>query len=835
MFVRVHSNKEVRGGNTGSCFALVNYLSKEGGDFFSHTQGDSFDMFQVMDQIDNNKSKLGSEDAKFYMLSINPSQEELCHLLGRQVKNNEELTAEDRQTLSEKLQDYTRSCMDEYARSFGRENIRGGEDLLYYAKIETERRYKFDDQEVQKGKAKIDTLKEGLNWHVHVIVSRKSKDGATKLSPTVKSRGNEWINGEGREMKRGFNHTLWKQSCGSLFATQYDYRLGAKEAAPKVESMREIALKKVYDKEFREVLIKGYSSIGKIDEAMKQRGWKVKIENNKHCYSKGKKSCYLPEFRLKAFVSPLSDDAIDNILRRLRPFEVGSMRDSCGEGLVIEERCYTVKGEERKYSVVCDKVSGAEIPLSKLMKQVKGKRLHSLLETMKNSDLRDAVVNSFSTDQIVESMLSKGYEHLQGEDGENFLFIKNNDQVELRKDAVIPYYIATNKIKSVVESAKESKEDGIKANISNQDLKDSIEKSARMHLVISSMKEQGYEVKFGRRLSFSAKDGRCALMYWNDIKLLYSKSNTEISKEAIDNILQRFRPFEVGCMRDSCGEGLEMKERIFATRSGRSQYNAICDKKSGAEISLGSLMKKGADQNLNSLIENISNPDFRFALMNSRSLDRIVDSMGRSGYGVSIGSDTLSFERTGEKVEVRTQAILSYFSIANKRESIVANIGDTEKIKSSISNMDLKDAIGQSATAEQLMHFMKKRGYEHIPGKRCYFEAKDGRCAVIYWNDLKRFFPDTVNYIPRFTGSRSTKTRVNVGSRSLGGGKKVQSLVAKTAMNANPKESLDEIRVMKHVSFKTKQAMQMIINPKIALKNIVLSSVRNILEGGKEL
>ena len=116
MFVRVHSNKEVRGGNTGSCFALVNYLSKEGGDFFSHTQGDSFDMFQVMEQIDNNKSKLGSEDAKFYMLSINPSQEELCHLLGRQVKTNKELTEEDRQTLSEKLQDYTRSCMDEYAR-----------------------------------------------------------------------------------------------------------------------------------------------------------------------------------------------------------------------------------------------------------------------------------------------------------------------------------------------------------------------------------------------------------------------------------------------------------------------------------------------------------------------------------------------------------------------------------------------------------------------------------------------------------------------------------------------------------------------------------------------
>lgn len=829
MFVRVHNNKDVQGGNKGSCFALANYLSKEGEDFFSHTQGESFDMLHVIDSIDSNKSKLGSEDGKFYMLSINPSHEELCHLLGRKVKSNEDLTVEERQILSEKLQDYTRSCMDEYAKSFGRENIQSGDDLLYYAKIETERRYKYDDKEVQGGKAKIDTLKEGLNWHTHVIVSRKSKDGTTKLSPTVKSRGNFWLNGEGREMKRGFNHTLWKEKCGSLFASQYDYKLKVNETSPKSEDTREIVLKKVYEDELRDCLMKGHPSITKIDEAMRERGWKVKIENNKHCYSKGKRSCYLPEFWLKAFVIPMSDEAIDSIFQRLRPFEIEKERDFIGDGLVIEERSYTVKGEERKYSVVCDQESGAEIPLSKLMKQVKGQRLHSLLETMKNSDLRAAVVNSFSTDQIVESMISKGYEQLQAEEGK-YLFVKNNDQVELRKEAIIPYYIATNKTKSILEAGTENRVEEIKTNISNQDLKESIEKNARMHLVISSMRERGYEVNFGRRLSFSAQDGRCALMYWDDIKFLYSDAKTKVDNTVVDNIFQRFRPFEVVENKDSCGEGLEVKERIFATQTGRSQYLAICDKESGAEISFGALMKKGGNRNINSLIENISNSDFRFSLMNNRSLDRIISSMGQKGYEVSKGVDTLIFERKGEKVEVRIQSILSYFALANKKESIVIDGEGLDEIKRSISNTDLRAGIEKSTTAKQLMHFMTKRGYEYVPGKRCYFEAKDGRCAVIYWNDLKKFYPDAVNYIPRFSSSiNSRNTKYSRASISFVSGKKMQSLVARTANNSLQKETLDEIRAMKNVAYKTKQAVQMIINPKSALKNVVLSSIRNIL------
>lgn len=443
MFVRVHSNKEVRGGNTGSCFALVNYLSKEGGDFFSHTQGDSFDMFQVMNQIDNNKSKLGSEDAKFYMLSINPSQEELFHLLGRQVKSNEELTEEDRQTLSEKLQDYTRSCMDEYARSFGRGGIRGGEDLLYYAKIETERRYKFDDREVQMGRAKIDALKEGLNWHVHVIVSRKSKDGTTKLSPTVKSRGNEWINGEGREMKRGFNHTLWKQNCAAQFATQYGYKFGTKEVVPKVNNSREIALRNIYSKELRELLTsKSFPSVRALNRVVENAGWTVTKEEGKRIYTKGKETCYITEYRLQSFVAPISSDTIRSISSRLDIFEVRGNKDECGHGLQMNEYTYTYHGVEKRYMTVYDIQRDVEVSLGKIFRYSKGE-WENIISKIEHAPIREGLKQSRSMGQFIDTMKQRGYK-VASQDRTFISFERAGGNYILRVDP-IQAFVAHNK------------------------------------------------------------------------------------------------------------------------------------------------------------------------------------------------------------------------------------------------------------------------------------------------------------------------------------------------------------------------------------------------------
>ena len=187
MFAKVHPPEDVQSGNTASCHDLVRYLQKESGNdlsFFSHTEQD-VSPEKVIGDIDANRSKLSANDAKFYMLSLNPSRSEQIHLIGREVGSLEELTPEERQAVFRKLERFTRSAMDEYAANFQRDSVRSGGDLLYYAKIETQRTYSPTDEEVKKGMAKIGEVKPGLNLHVHVLVSRKSLDGKVKLSPAA--------------------------------------------------------------------------------------------------------------------------------------------------------------------------------------------------------------------------------------------------------------------------------------------------------------------------------------------------------------------------------------------------------------------------------------------------------------------------------------------------------------------------------------------------------------------------------------------------------------------------------------------------------------------------
>lgn len=95
MFAIVHPPSDVQDGNAGSCRALAQYLDKEAGEglrFFSHTE-QNISVEQVIASIDTNKQKLGAADAKFFMLSLNPSEAEQKHLIGRDVSDISELTA----------------------------------------------------------------------------------------------------------------------------------------------------------------------------------------------------------------------------------------------------------------------------------------------------------------------------------------------------------------------------------------------------------------------------------------------------------------------------------------------------------------------------------------------------------------------------------------------------------------------------------------------------------------------------------------------------------------------------------------------------------------------
>ena len=85
MYVKIHSSK--KDNNRGSCNSLINYLEKENLEkdllsqtkFFDQSSSDvSFYSAQAI--IDNNKGKLGKDETKFYMISVNPSKDELRHI-----------------------------------------------------------------------------------------------------------------------------------------------------------------------------------------------------------------------------------------------------------------------------------------------------------------------------------------------------------------------------------------------------------------------------------------------------------------------------------------------------------------------------------------------------------------------------------------------------------------------------------------------------------------------------------------------------------------------------------------------------------------------------------
>ena len=111
MYCSVHRPVNTPGvsDNKGSCLQLVEYLSKEGKDvrpyfdsFFSFEQ-DFVSGANVLHVIDNNHRTLKRNEDKFYMLSVNPSQHELKHLIAKVTGKNSvndffELTKEEQES-----------------------------------------------------------------------------------------------------------------------------------------------------------------------------------------------------------------------------------------------------------------------------------------------------------------------------------------------------------------------------------------------------------------------------------------------------------------------------------------------------------------------------------------------------------------------------------------------------------------------------------------------------------------------------------------------------------------------------------------------------------------
>jgi len=194
------SEKKV--GNKGSAETLVIYLEKEnkGKDmadreyFFNHDSNTIFPG-EVINRIDNNKKKLGANDAKFYMLILSPSE-----------KENEFLGND-----PDKLKAYTREFMNAYAANFNKEGLQGS-DLVYFAKVENNR---YDENK---------NVKVGNNLHVHIIVSRRDKNQYYKLSPMTNHR-----NTNSGPVKGGFCRKDLMIESEQIFDKTFNYNRSLEE------------------------------------------------------------------------------------------------------------------------------------------------------------------------------------------------------------------------------------------------------------------------------------------------------------------------------------------------------------------------------------------------------------------------------------------------------------------------------------------------------------------------------------------------------------------------------------------------------------------------------
>ncbi|TQM49660.1 hypothetical protein BDE36_1385 [Arcticibacter tournemirensis] len=213
------------GSNKGSSSQLVHYLEKENRvsdlmqepeRWFNQDRQD-IQPYEVRTSLDNNIAKLSSSDAKFFLINVSPSRKELAWL--------KELYGEE--AMKAKLKEYAVSVMDEYARNFRRPGIESSKDLLWFGKIEEHRYYSHKDPEVKQGIRKRGELKDGDQWHIQIVVSRKDITNRIKLSPMNKSRGRN----QGHSLKVGqFDRKTFAASRERIFDEKFGFDRGLTES-----------------------------------------------------------------------------------------------------------------------------------------------------------------------------------------------------------------------------------------------------------------------------------------------------------------------------------------------------------------------------------------------------------------------------------------------------------------------------------------------------------------------------------------------------------------------------------------------------------------------------
>lgn len=238
----------------GSCSKYGFYLNKENREcikdgrlqdlqpFFNQSNNRLTTMEAIALVDENGKGKgLRNDQDRYFTLTLNFSQKELAHLTEkvakRNIENVKELNGCEFERFNELLSDYTKQAMKNYANNFNKgisEN-----QIVWFAKIEHRRRYKGTEKVVVNGKAMSGQLKDGLQTHVHITISRMHRDWRINLSPLANARTGKNLVLNGRKVRGGFDRSNWKQLNENSFDTLFNYKRGLDE---KYETHRTLKL-----------------------------------------------------------------------------------------------------------------------------------------------------------------------------------------------------------------------------------------------------------------------------------------------------------------------------------------------------------------------------------------------------------------------------------------------------------------------------------------------------------------------------------------------------------------------------------------------------------------
>lgn len=212
--------------NTGSSSNLTNYLDKEIENNWFNAEQQGIKTDQVTTEIDQYaRGQLGKNDIKFYEVQYMPSHKEqqaiIEHATGRNdVSDWQQLSPGEQEKVKASFAEYVREAQNIQAKNYNREGIGSGKDLKYFAKIETQRKFKGTDEEVKSGKYKQGDLKPGLQMHAHVIQSRKTADKKIKISPLANARKATAKN----PVKAGFDRNDFTNKIEQAFDKQYNHK-----------------------------------------------------------------------------------------------------------------------------------------------------------------------------------------------------------------------------------------------------------------------------------------------------------------------------------------------------------------------------------------------------------------------------------------------------------------------------------------------------------------------------------------------------------------------------------------------------------------------------------